>query len=63
MTHQGAIARIRQKISYLTTKIEGDPDSQQSYWAQKDIAAFSLAIECLEYAQAMAEYEASQSSL
>jgi hypothetical protein len=63
MTNLDAIARIRQKIDYLTKKIEGDPTAKSAYYARVDIDAYEMAISALEYADAMREYEASQSSL
>ena len=58
-----AIARIRQKIEYLTTKHEADPDSKAARWAGQDITAFETAISALEYTQQMRKYESMQGSL
>ena len=58
MTNQEAIRRIQQKCDYMRTKLIGATE-RQAFYAQLDIDAFELAISCIQYAQDMADYEAS----
>jgi hypothetical protein len=53
-----AIGRLRNRDHYLKTQIEQRPD--RSHWFVLDRESIALAIECLEYVQAVHEYEASQ---
>jgi len=60
LTNHDAIKRIQEKLRYTESKIAESPDQRANHWREQDCEAFRLSIAALEYAEAMAEYEAAQ---
>lgn len=53
-----AIGRLRNRDHYLEIQIAEKPE--KSHWFRLDRESIAIAISCMEYTQAMQEYEASQ---
>ena len=63
MTNQQAIGRLRNRDSFLVTKIEDAAVADRAkYWAAQDREAIAFAIAALEYVIQVEIYEGSQSS-
>jgi hypothetical protein len=61
VSNHDAIKRIQEKLRYTLSKIAECPDDERAnFYRRLDCDAFAMAIAALEYAQQMAEYEASQ---
>ena len=62
MTPLEAIGRLQNRSMYLADKVaQMVVEGRSTFWFEKDIEACALAIEALEYLQAVRDYEASQS--
>jgi hypothetical protein len=60
VSNHDAIKRIQEKLRYTESKIAEGTDDRANFYRRLDCDAFATAIAALEYAEQMAEYEASQ---
>lgn len=62
MTNQQAISRLKNRDEFLARKIaEVTAEGRDAYWFGQDRESIAIAIACIEYTQAMTDYEQSQS--